>query len=157
MTGTSPLRGRSAPGSVEARSAVDEKVRLSGSAGAVLSRHAEQTALLVASAVAPQTFVRSLGPRSLGDQAVVTGVVTALSYAATVATQDALTSLVSAWSSRSGRTDARPVLLFVNAAVVPLGLGLARVLPVHDDERAVRGLLRQSAWRSAVTGLAGVL
>ena len=122
----------------------------------MLSRHAEQTALLVASAAAPQTFVRSLGPRSLADQAVVTGVVTALSYAATVATQDALTSVVSAWSSKSGRTDVRPALLYVNAAAVPLGLGLARALPVHEDERALRSLL-QSAWRSAVTGLAGVL
>ncbi|HEV7146451.1 MAG TPA: alpha/beta-hydrolase family protein, partial [Pedococcus sp.] len=126
-------------------------------ASAVLGRHSEQTALLVASAAAPQTFVRSLGPRSLADQAVVTGVVTALSYAATVATQDALTSVVSAWTSASGRTEVRPALLVVNAAAVPLGLGLSRALPIREDERALRSLLRQSAWRSAVTGLAGVL
>src|SRR5690349_18105279 len=101
-----------------------------GTAQSVLNRHAEQTGLLVASAVAPQTFVRSLGPRSWADQAVVTGVVTALSYAATVATQDALTSVVSAWSSRTGGTDVRTALLVVNGAAVPVGLGLARALPV---------------------------
>ena len=128
-----------------------------GMPDSVLSRHAEQTALLVASAVAPQTFVRSLGPRSLADQAVVTGVVTALSYAATVGTQDALTSVVSGWSSRTGGTDVRPALLVVNGAAVPLGLTLARALPVREDEHALRSLVRQSAWRSAVTGLAGVL
>ncbi|HEU5000748.1 MAG TPA: alpha/beta-hydrolase family protein [Lapillicoccus sp.] len=128
-----------------------------GSAQSVLNRHAEQTGLLVASAVAPQTFVRSLGPRSWADQAVVTGVVTALSYAATVATQDALTSVVSAWSSRTGGAEVRTALLVVNGAAVPVGLGLARALPVHEDERALRSLVRQSAWRSAVTGLAGVL
>jgi uncharacterized membrane protein len=128
-----------------------------GSAQSVLSRHAEQTGLLVASAVAPQTFVRSLGPRSWGDQAVVTGVVTALSYAATVATQDALTSMVSAWSSRTGGTDVGTALLVVNGAAVPVGLSLARALPVREDERLLRTVVRQSAWRSAVTGLAGVL
>ena len=61
--------------------------------GRALGRHAEQTGLLVASAIAPGTFARSLGPRSVGDQAFVTGVVTALTYATTVATQDALTAL----------------------------------------------------------------
>jgi uncharacterized membrane protein len=106
--------------------------------------------------VAPQSFVRSLGPRSLADQAVVTGVVTALSYAATVATQDALASLVSQ-GSQSDVTDVRARLLYVNAAAIPLGLGLARALPRREGERIFRSLLRQSAWRSAVTGLAGVL
>jgi uncharacterized membrane protein len=128
-----------------------------GTTQSVLSRHAEQTGLLVASAVAPQTFVRSLGPRSWGDQAVVTGIVTALSYAATVATQDALTSVVAAWSDRSGGADVRPALLVVNGAAVPVGLALARALPVREDERTWRSAVRQSAWRSAVTGLAGVL
>ena len=61
--------------------------------GRALNRHAEQTGLLVASGIAPGTFARSLGPRSVGDQAFVTGVVTALTYATTVATQDALTAL----------------------------------------------------------------
>ena len=36
---------------------------------------------------------RSLGPRSVGDQALVTGVVTALSYATTVTAQEALAAL----------------------------------------------------------------
>ena len=137
MTGRSPRRACRSWTSVGSSWAGQEAATVGGTAGAVLSRHAEQTALLVASAAAPQTFVRSLGPRSLADQAVVTGVVTALSYAATVATQDALTSVVSAWSSKSGRTDVRPALLYVNAAAVPLGLGLARALPVHEDERAL--------------------
>src|SRR5438045_6230 len=51
-----------------------------------LSRHAEQTGLLVASAIAPTTFARSLGPRSAMDQGIVTGIVTGLTYAVTVAT-----------------------------------------------------------------------
>jgi uncharacterized membrane protein len=130
---------------------------IAGTAQKLLSRHAEQTGLLVASAVAPQTLARSLGPRSWADQAVITGVVTVLSYAATVATQDALAAVVSALPSTSRAADVRSRLLLVNAAAVPLGLGVARALPVRDDERASRSVLRQAAWRSAATGLGGVL
>src|SRR5436190_13153883 len=115
MTGSIPVLGRDAS-------------TLAAAAQAVLNRHAEQTGLLVASAVAPQTFTRSLGPRSVADQAVVTGVVTALTYAVTVATQDALVSVVSAVPSTSGPGDVRSRLLVVNAAAIPLGLSLARGL-----------------------------
>jgi uncharacterized membrane protein len=157
MTGRSAVVSVSVPTSLERARAGQGAASIGATAQAVLSRHAEQTGLLVASAVAPQTFARSLGPRSVADQAVVTGVVTALSYAATVATQDALISVVSAWSSTRGGTDVRRALLGVNAAAIPLGLGVVRTLSVRDDERAVRSLVRQGAWRSAVTGLAGVL
>jgi len=134
-----------------------EATSITGTAQALLGRHAEQTGLLVASAVAPQSFARSLGPRSMADQAVVTGIVTVLSYATTVATQDALASLVSALPFTGGSADERSQLLYVNAAAIPLGLGLAQALPVHADEHALRSVLRQAAWRSAVTGLGGVL
>ena len=144
MTGSSPLLGH-------------EATTIAATVQTVLSRHAEQTGLLVASAVAPQTFTRSLGPRSVADQAVVTGVVSALTYAVTVATQDALVSVVSALPSTRGAGDVRSRLLVVNAAAIPLGLSLARGLTVHEDEHAVRSVLRQSAWRTAVTGLGGVL
>ena len=144
MNGSSPMLGR-------------EASTLAATAQAVLNRHAEQTGLLVASAVAPQTFTRSLGPRSVADQAVVTGVVTALTYAVTVATQDALVSLVSALPSTSASGGVRSRLLVVNAAAIPLGLSLARAMTVDEEERAVRSVIRQSAWRTAVTGLGGVL
>jgi uncharacterized membrane protein len=144
MTGSSPMLAA-------------EASTLAAAAQAVLNRHAEQTGLLVASAVAPLTFTRSLGPRSVADQAVVTGVVTALTYAVTVATQDALVSVVSALPATSAPGGVRSRLLVVNAAAVPLGLALARALTVKEDERAVTSLIRQSGWRTAVTGLGGVL
>ncbi|WP_425953629.1 alpha/beta-hydrolase family protein [Xylanimonas sp. McL0601] len=88
---------------------------------------------------------------------MITGVVTVLSYAATVATQDTLAAVVSALPSTSRAGDVRSRLLLVNAVTVPLGLGVARALPVREDERALRSVLRQAAWRSAATGLGGVL
>ena len=121
-----------------------------------LSRHAEQTALLLASAVAPATFARSLGPRSAADQGVVTGIVTALTYATTVATQDALAALASAGSGRQG-DQVRRRMLAVDLAAVPAGLLIGRLLPVRDGEPVLRSLVRQTAWRGGVTGLGSLL
>src|SRR5690348_14301172 len=92
-----------------------------------LNRHGEQTGLLVASGIAPGTFARSLGPRSVGDQAFVTGVVTALTYATTVATQDALAALAGAAPrDRPPRTpeEVRRRRLAVELVAVPLGLAV---------------------------------
>jgi uncharacterized membrane protein len=121
-----------------------------------LSRHAEQTALVVAAAVAPATFGRSLGPRSVVDQGIVTGLVTGLTYATTVATQDALTALASVGAHGNPDQIRRRVLL-VDLASIPLGLAVGRTLTVRDDERPLRSLLRQAAWRSGATGLGGAV
>src|SRR4051794_41955198 len=96
-----------------------------------LNRHAEQTGLLVASGIAPGTFAHSLGGRSVGDQAFVTGVVTALTYATTVATQDALDALASAAPrGRAPRTpgEIRRRRLAAELVAVPLGLAVGRAL-----------------------------
>jgi len=125
-----------------------------------LGRHAEQTGLLVASATAPGSFAASLGPRSVRDQAFVTGAVTALTYATTVATQDALAALAAA--SPQGRPERsaeaiRRRLLAADLVAVPLGLAVGRALPVRDDEALLRSLARQAAWRAGVTGLGSLL
>src|SRR3954453_8050552 len=121
-----------------------------------LSRHAEQTGLVVAAAVAPVTFARPLGPRSAVDQGIVTGLVTGLTYATTVATQDALTALASV-GAHGDREQIRRRVLLVDLASIPVGLAAGRALTVRDDERPLRSLLRQAAWRSGATGLGGVV
>ena len=120
-----------------------------------LGRHAEQTGMLVAAALAPATFTRSLGPRSPVDQGIVTGIVAALTYATTVGTQDALAALARIGSS--GPEHARRRMLLVDLAAIPLGLALPRALPVRDGESPVRSLARQAAWRSGLTGLGSAL
>src|SRR5689334_22766546 len=128
--------------------------------GRALNRHGVQTGLFVASAIAPGTFARSLGPRSVGDQAFVTGVVTALTYATTVATQDALSALAGAAPRDRpprSREDVRRRQLAVELVAVPFGLAVGRALPVRDDERLIRSAARQVAWRAGLTGLGSLL
>src|SRR3954463_15272617 len=121
-----------------------------------LSRHAEQTALLLAAAVAPGTFARSLGARSARDHGLISGMVTGLTYATTVATQDALTALASV-GARGDVDKIRRRMLLVDLAAIPVGLTVGRALTVRDGERLVRSLARQAAWRAGVTGLGSLL
>src|SRR5689334_13385837 len=110
-----------------------------------LTRHAEQTGLLVAAAIAPGTFARSLGPRSAMDQGVVTGIVLGLTYAAAVGTQDALAALARMGGER-GPDEVRRRMLYVDLAAVPVGVALGRALPVRDGESPLRSLARQAGW-----------
>ena len=120
--------------------------------------------LLVASAVAPGTFARSLSDRSALDQGIITGLSTGLHYLLTVGTQDALQAaaaeLVAAGSGRRGDDVARRqrrLTLLADLAVIPLGLGVTAALPARPGEAMLRGLLRQVGWRCAVTGIGGSL
>jgi hypothetical protein len=70
---------------------------------------AESIALLVSSAVAPGTFDCSLGPRSVVDQGLVTGLTTSVTYVLTVASQDLLGSLTARGASCSKAPAARPI------------------------------------------------
>ncbi len=126
-----------------------------------LAGRAEQTGLMVATAMAPGTFEPSLVPRSLKDQAVVTGLATTLSYVLTVATQDSIEAVASTFSSRmpgdSAESRQRAAAVLLDLAVIPTGLVAQRALSRRPGEPVVRGLTRQAAWRTTVTGIGGVV
>src|SRR4051812_37179346 len=123
---------------------------------AALTRQAERTGLLVAAAVAPSTLTRSLGPRSAVDQGIISGLVMGLTYATTVATQDALTALASV-GAHGGPDQVRRRLALVDLAAIPIGLAVSRAVTVRDDESPLRSLVRQAAWRSGATGLGSLV
>ena len=118
--------------------------------------------LLVASATAPGTFASSLAPRSTLDQGLVTALSTGLHYLLTLGAQDTLQALAEL-ATRPGLTPAeqlarhRTLTLIADLAAVPLGFGLRQALPTRPGEPVLRGLLRQTGWRFAVTGLGGAL
>ncbi len=120
----------------------------------------ERAGLLAASTSVGQSFSRGLMPRSTADQAVVTGLSTAVNYAFTVSAQ----SLVEALARRIARsgpgtgesaTVRRSVLLGANAAAIGAGLVGQRVLAHRKDEPIIRAWGRTLSWRIAVGGLAG--
>jgi uncharacterized membrane protein len=120
--------------------------------------------LLVASALAPGTFASSLSPRSAKDQGLVTGLATGLHYLMTVGTQDTLQAVAAeVVRKQPPRRLKDPVVrqrvltLAADLAVIPLGLALQRAVPPRPGEAMMRGALRQTGWRFAVTGIGGAL
>src|SRR5690242_21748281 len=92
----------------------------------------DQTGLLVAAAGVPGTFEPSLVPRSLRDQAIVTGMGTSLSFLLTAATQDsieALTAGLLGWATDpEDPVRQRRATLIADLAAIPLGIAVHRVL-----------------------------
>jgi uncharacterized membrane protein len=121
----------------------------------------DQTGLLVAAAGVPGSFEPSLVPRSLQDQAIVTGIGTSLSFLLTAATQDsieALTAGILGWAGGSDDPERqRRATLIADLAAIPLGIAVHRVLTRRPAEPMLRGILRQVAWRTAVTGFGGTV
>jgi len=130
---------------------------LSGLSG--LSGRGEQTALLVGSATVPGTFAPSLVPRSVIDQGIVTGLGATLSYVLTVANQDLIEAAASLVAPRlpgpSAEDRQRTAALLLDLSVIPAGLAAQRLLPRRAHEPVARGLTRQAAWRTTVTGVGG--
>ncbi|MEU4424203.1 alpha/beta-hydrolase family protein [Actinoplanes sp. NPDC024001] len=122
---------------------------------------AANVGLLVASALAPETFESSLSPRSAGDQGLVTGLSIGMHYLLTVSTHEALRG-IARWLSAdgdSGRLAAPqvPATLLADVVAIPAGLAIQHAIAPRAGEPMARGLLRQLGWRTAVTGLGGVL
>jgi uncharacterized membrane protein len=125
--------------------------------GALTRSTAPDVGLVIAAAMAPETFAPSLSARSAVDQGLVTGLATGLHYLLTAGAQDALEAtagfLTGDVPSRSAR---RAGTIAVDCAAVPLGLAVLRALPPRADD-PLRGAVRQAAWRLGATGLGGAL
>ncbi len=129
---------------------------------AVAAGRSEQTGLLVASAVVPGTFAGSLSRRSWVDQGVITGFTTGLTYLLTLLTHDGIEVLASRLapilplgSDATAADRQRRAVLLTNLAVIPAGIAVQRAIARRPRERTVRGLARQAAWRTTLTGIGG--
>jgi uncharacterized membrane protein len=114
---------------------------------------ASDVGLLVAAAMAPETFTPSLSGRSALDQGLVTGLATGLHFLLSVGTQDVL----AAAGDRLPGTAGGGRTLAADCAVVPLALAVRWSMPPRPGEPLARGLARQVAWRLGATGLGGAL
>ena len=128
--------------------------------GRLTSGSAADVGLLVASALAPGTFASSLSSRGVVDQGIVTGLSIGLHYLLTVGTQDTLRGIATVLSADdAANSAAKPArrrvstMLIADAAAIPIGLAVQRVLSPRSGEAMARGFLRQAGWRFAATGL----
>lgn len=124
----------------------------------------QQVGLLLASAVVPTTFSRSLSERSWIDQGLITGLATGSHFILTVVTQDvidsaggAVSSVLPLPSSWSDEQRARAATLLLDVIAIPVGFGVVRLVGFRDQEPQVRAVARQAGWRFAMTGLGATL
>ena len=119
----------------------------------------ERTAALIATASVGDSFQPGLLPRSSVDQAVATGVVTALNYALVSTTQSFIGSLTSSLlrtHSEAPSMRRHGGEAIANVALIALGLSGARALTQRTGEPIGRAILRTGSQRSVRLGLAGL-
>ncbi len=118
--------------------------------------------VLAGSTVVGRTFSRGLMPRSTADQAVVTGISSALNYGLTASSQSLIEAAAMKVVGRRGSAGERrlaqqQVILVGDVAAMGLGVLAQRVLAHRKDEPIARAWGRTFGWRIAVGGLAGTI
>jgi len=119
----------------------------------------ERVAMFAAAASVGSSFEPGLQPRKTIDQAIATGLISAVTLSAVTVTQSGIESIGRGLTR--GRTDnasALARLLFsvgTNIAVGAAAYGVARALPPHADERSRRGLLRTAAQGTSRVAVVG--
>ena len=137
--------------------------RTGPAAGSLPSDIGVQVGLVVAAAKVPETFAAGLSHRTAVDQGLVTALSTGVHYLLALGTQDAFQAVAAElarmpvaarWGDPASRQ--RTLALVMDAAAVPAGLALRRLLPSHPGEAMARGWTRQAGWRAATTGIAAL-
>jgi uncharacterized membrane protein len=122
----------------------------------------QQAGTLVAATIVPITFQRTLMPRSTMDQALVTGISSALNYGFAALVQDTIeaVSLRIAGGAEPERIDRhtwRRVAIAVDLAAAGVGFAAQLRLKQSPDERLPRGVVRTAAWWVSASGVAGAI
>jgi uncharacterized membrane protein len=119
----------------------------------------ERVALFAAAASVGSSFEPGLQPRKTIDQAIATGLISAVTLSAVTVTQSGIESVGRGLTR--GRTDnasALARLLFsvgTNVVVGAAAYGLARALPPNEAEKSRRGFLRTAAQGTARVATVG--
>lgn len=106
------------------------------------------------------SYQPGLLPRSVGDQAILTGLTSAINYGLVAVTGSAVEGLAAAvvGHERMQRPGVAAVAEGVaNAGAAGAGLVVWRLLPRREAEPVKRATLRSAGWVTAVTGVTGLL
>lgn len=118
----------------------------------------ERTGLAMAVLSMAPSLQRGLLPRSLAQQAGLTGFMGAFNYGTVTTLQAAIESVSTRLVGQDrSPTARRGAMLAGNLAVVGTGLGAQRLLAARKDESVLRAALRAWAWRSTVGATVGAV
>ena len=124
-----------------------------------LGARADQAGLLVSAVNLPVTFQRTLMPRPLADQAIVTGLSVATNHALVALLQEVIqaTAFVVARPGPDRTHDARwsRLTLALDAAAIGAGIAVQRAFSQRHREPLTRAAVRTGGFWLSVTGAAG--
>lgn len=124
-----------------------------------LGARSPQAGALVAVATVPDSFQRTLMPRSSLDQGLVTGLAMGIEYGFTLMVQDSIEAAAALITGHEDgdEGDWRTATLVLDAAAVVVGNAVRRGLRQREHESTLRGVARVGAHWLAVGGFAGGL
>ncbi len=128
--------------------------------GRLVASHAARAGILVSSAGVAATFARGLLPRSVGDQAVATGICTAAMYQATVTAHSAAETLALFTTGTRGMRGREPEptrLMVVDLAFAGIGALIDQALPHRPRESLPISVTRFVAQTVMLGGAAGAV
>jgi uncharacterized membrane protein len=122
----------------------------------------ERAGILAGTTVVGRTFSRGLMPRTTSDQAIITGVSSALNYGLTATSQSVIESVALRVAGQGPdtaqrRMTQRRVILAGDVAAIGIGVAAQRFLAHRKDEPIARAWGRTFSWRLAVGGIAGAI
>ena len=126
--------------------------------GRLIASHAARAGILVSSAGIAATFPRGLLPRSVGDQAVATGICTAAIYQATVTAHSAAETLALFTTGTHGMRGREPDptrLIVVDLAFAATGALIDQALPASPNEALPISITRFVGQTLMLGGAAG--
>jgi uncharacterized membrane protein len=129
---------------------------------AALHRRANEAGILFAATNAPLAFQRTLMPRELVDQALITGLSASTNHALVSLVQESIQSAALLLSRPSGRrhVDERRwslATIAADVAAIGLGIGIQRAVPQQPREPLPRAGVRTGGFWLAASGAAGAV
>ena len=122
----------------------------------------QQTGMVLALALMPTTFQRTLMPRSTLDQALTTGICGALDYGLAALIQDTVEAVALRISGATSPEQVDPrtwrrASIAADLAAIALGLAGQTACRPRPGERVPRGAVRTVCWWVSATGLCGAV
>jgi uncharacterized membrane protein len=115
----------------------------------------ERTGLVVAAMSLPPSLQRGLLPRSMIQQAGLSGFMGAINYATATTVESAIESIAHRVVGGTDTPTRRSVTLAANVTTVALGIGIQRLLTQQPGEPIRRAAARSVAWRVSMAAAVG--